>query len=47
MPAFARVDGLNNHYFAVDGEEYEYVDGTFYKKIQTLRAGDSFGQDAL
>lgn len=32
MPSFVRVDGLNNHYFAVDGEEYEYVNGQFFKK---------------
>ena len=47
MPSFVRVDGLNNHYFAVDGEEYEYVDGQYFRKVQTMRAGDSFGQEAL
>ena len=47
MPSFVRVDGLNNHYFAVDGEEFEYVNGQFFKKTLTLRAGDSFGQEAL
>ena len=47
MVTFTRVDGLNNHCFEVEGDEYEYVNGQFFKKIQVLSAGDSFGQEAL
>ena len=32
LPSFNRVLGLNNHYFEVNGEEYEFVDGRYYKK---------------
>ena len=43
MPSFVRVNGLNNFYFAIDGEEYEYVNGQFFKKVAILSVGDSFG----
>ena len=43
MPSFVEVSALNNHYFSVGNEEYEYVDGCYYMKIDTLKAGDSFG----
>ena len=41
------VDGLFNHYFSVDGEEYEYVDGLFFKKVCVMPSGKSFGEIAL
>ena len=41
------VDGLFNHYFSVDGEEYEFVDGLFFKKVCVMPAGKSFGEIAL
>lgn len=47
IPSFTPVKCLNNHYFSVNGAEFEFVDGQFYQKLQTLHAGDAFGQDAL
>ena len=47
IPAFVRVDVLNNHNFSIDGDEYEFVEGQFFKKVSTLRTGDSFGQAEL
>ena len=43
MPAFLRVDALNNHAFLIGNEEYEFVNGQYYKRIGTLYEGDSFG----
>ena len=43
MPSFIRVNGLNNFYLSIDGEEYEFVNGVFFKKVTTLSAGESFG----
>jgi len=47
MPNFTRVNALNPHYFEIAGEEYEYVKGQYFKKVATLKAGDSFGEMAL
>lgn len=47
LPSFANPNCLNNHWFEVNGEEFEYVDGTYYKRIKTLKAGDSFGEIAI
>ena len=47
MPSFIRLASLNNHYFAVNNEEYEYVDGKFYKKVRDLGPLDYFGEEAL
>ena len=33
--------------FEVNGEEFEYVDGTYYKRMKTLNQGDSFGEIAI
>ena len=38
---------LNNHYFSIGTEEYEYVNGTFFKKVDSLTIGGSFGEVAL
>ena len=43
MPKFEPAEHLNNHYFSVGNEEYEYIDGNFYKKVETISDGDSFG----
>lgn len=47
IPSFLRVDALNNFYFSVGSEEFEYVEGQFYRKEANLTCGDSFGQTAL
>ena len=47
MPNFVQASSLNNHYFSVGNDEYEYIDGCFYKKVDTISVGDSFGQNAL
>ena len=47
IPSFARVDALNNHMFEVNDVKYEYVSGNYFKKVETLDNGSSFGEVAL
>ena len=47
LPSWIRPNALNNHYFKVGKDEYEYVKGRYYKKVDTFKYGDSFGQAAL
>jgi len=47
LPSFVKLTELNNHYFEVGGDEYEYVGGKFFKRISTMKQGSSFGEIAL
>ena len=35
------------HRFTVDGEQFEWIEGMYYKKINEIREEGSFGADAL
>ena len=47
MPSFVKLTALNNHHFEIGGEEWEYIDGMYFKKISVLETGSSFGEIAL
>ena len=47
MPSFERISGLNNHLFEIAGEEYEFIEGVYFRKVKTLGVMESFGELAL
>lgn len=47
LPSFARIQALNGHMFRVGDEEYEFVNGKYFRRIATLSDGDQFGEEAL
>lgn len=47
VPSFIRCRVLNNHQFEVDGVQYEFFDGQYFKREDILPNGSSFGEVAL
>ena len=48
LPSFTQpTNCLNNHLFEVGGEEYEYFNGAYYRRVKTLGQGGTFGEIAI